>query len=226
MTVSQQHGWDELGPTYLVDVPRGPAATSIAVDAQVNPSELFDREAPLVVEIGTGNGEALLHAAQARPEQNFIGIDVYREGLARTMVQASKLGVHNLRLIEANAPEVLNTFLPAASVSEIRVFFPDPWHKTRHNKRRLISPDFIPVVARALKPNGIVRLATDWEEYATQMRDVFDSSSKFERCFSDEWAERFSGRPLTSFERKGQDAGRQIRDLCYRYVESRDSSLE
>lgn len=218
MRASEQQGWEDLQPKYLIDAPRGDGETSIAEGAQLSLSEIFSRKAPLIVEIGTGKGEAILHAAQTHPDHDFIGIDVYREGLAKTMIRANKLGIHNLRLVEANAPEVLDGFLPPDSVSELRIFFPDPWHKARHNKRRLISPSFMPVISRALQPSGVVRLATDWEEYAEQMREVFDASERFERCFAGDWAERFDGRPLTSFEHKGEQAGRQIRDLCYRRV--------
>lgn len=111
---------------------------------------------------------------------------------------------------------MLERLLPAASIDELWVFFSDPWPKARHNKRRLISPEFAELVARSLKPGGVLRLATDWEEYALQMRDVLDAADGFERNFAGEWDERFDGRVLTVFERKGSEAGRDIRDLSYR----------
>jgi tRNA (guanine-N7-)-methyltransferase len=132
------------------------------------------------------------------------------------MLDAERAGVHNLRLVEANAPEVLQHLLPPASVSELWLFFPDPWHKTKHTKRRLVTGEFANTAAAALRDGGMLRLATDWDEYARQMRDVLDDAAEFARDFEGEWAPRFEGRTLTSFERKGTRAGRAIRDLAYR----------
>lgn len=215
MTQAQEQAWNDHAATYLIEIERSGGITTVAEGSTRHPHELFGRSAPLVVEIGTGAGEAIVHAATEHPEHDFIGIEVYEAGLARTMLNAAKAGLSNLRLIEANAPEVLEHFLPAASVTEIRIFFPDPWHKARHNKRRLIQSRFTELAANVLVPGGIVRMATDWEEYAEQMRDVFDHTESFRRAFDTDWADRFDGRPITSFERKGQSKGRMIRDLTY-----------
>lgn len=220
MSEGQERAWESLSGFYLIEVPRGEAATSVHPDAVLDPAEAFGRRAPLVVEIGTGQGHAIVHAASAEPDVDHLAIEVFRAGLARTMLDADRAGARNLRLIEANAPEVIGSLLPEASVDEIRIFFPDPWHKKRHGKRRLIQEDFLAPAARALKEGGMLRLATDWEEYARQMRAVLDSSPAFERAFSGEWAERFGGRPVTAFERKGERAGRSIRDLAYRRTAS------
>lgn len=220
MTKAQEQAWQDHSATYLIDVTRSHGITTVAEGSTRHPDELFPSHAPLVVEIGTGAGEAIVHAAIEHPELNFLGIEVYEAGLARTMLNAAKAGLTNLRLIEANAPEVLEHFLPAQSVTEIRVFFPDPWHKARHNKRRLIQPRFTELAANVLVPGGLVRMATDWEEYAEQMRDVFDDAESFRRAFDTDWADRFDGRPITSFERKGQAKGRVIRDLTYVFTPS------
>lgn len=217
MTAAQENAWNLHSDLYLVQVERDGGATTVAKGVSQHPHEMFGREAPLVVEIGTGAGEALIHAATEHPEMNFLGLEVYQVGLARAMLNAHKGGLTNIRLIEANAAEVLEHFLPEATVSELRIFFPDPWHKARHNKRRLIVPSFIELASRVLVPGGIVRMATDWEEYAEQMRDVFDTAPTFLREFEDDWAERFAGRPITNFERKGTSKGRDIRDLTYRF---------
>jgi tRNA (guanine-N7-)-methyltransferase len=132
------------------------------------------------------------------------------------MLDADRAGAGNLRLVEANAPEVLEHLLPAASVDELWVFFPDPWHKKKHTKRRLVTAEFAAVAAAALKDGGVLRLATDWEDYAVQMRDVMTGAGDFEPAFTGEWASRFDGRVLTAFERKGARVGRDIRDLAYR----------
>ena len=216
MTPSQERAWEDFRHRYLVDVPHGRAATSVAEGATGDPREIFGREAPLVIEIGSGQGHAILHASQQRPDENFLAIEVFRAGLARTMIRAEAAGTENLRLVEANAPEVLERFLPAASADELWVFFPDPWAKARHTKRRLVNAEFAAIAARALKPGGVLRLATDWEDYAEQMREVMDAAPHFSRDFSGEWAPRHEGRILTAFEKKGSDKGREIRDLAYR----------
>lgn len=220
MTSGQEAAWAEHADAMLIQVERAAGSTSIADNLEFDIASAFGRVAPLIVEIGIGMGEAVVHAAKSHPDMNVLGIEVYRPGLAKTMLRAADAGVTNLRVIEANAPEVFEKLLSPGSVSELRVFFPDPWHKARHTKRRLIAPDFLEIVARALEPGGIVRLATDWQHYADQMREVFEASPKFEPAFEGTWAPRFDGRPVTKFERKGIQAGRTIRDLTYRRVYS------
>ena len=216
MSEAQERAFAELAPHYLLDVPRDVAWTSVHPAARLDPVAEYGRTAPLIVEIGSGQGHAIVHAASTRPEDDFLAVEVFRAGLARTMLDADKAGARNLRLVEANAPEVLATYLPEGSASEVWVFFSDPWHKKRHTKRRLIREGFGDVAARALTDGGMLRLATDWEDYALQMREVLDAEPHFERAFEGEWAERFDGRVMTAFERKGVAKGRDIRDLVYR----------
>ncbi|WP_165143057.1 tRNA (guanosine(46)-N7)-methyltransferase TrmB [Microbacterium endophyticum] len=215
MSDAQDRAWAELSDRFLWDVPRGEAETSVEPGAVADLTAVYGRSAPLIVEIGSGQGHAIIHAASSRPDVNFLAIEVFRAGLARTMLDADRAGVSNLRLAEANAPEVLQHLLPAASVDEIWVFFPDPWHKKKHTKRRLIAPEFTDIALGALRPGGRLRLATDWEDYAKQMRTVLDAAHGFARDFDGDWAERFEGRVLTAFERKGSRVGRDIRDLTY-----------
>jgi tRNA (guanine-N7-)-methyltransferase len=216
MTDGQERAWNDLAPRYLLPAPRADAAMSIRPGSAIVPAEVWGREAELVVEIGSGQGHAIVHAAASRPDRDFLAIEVFVAGLARTMLDADRAGVDNLRLVEANAPEVLQHLLPRGSVDEIWVFFPDPWHKTKHTKRRLVTAQFTAIAAGALRDDGMLRLATDWEHYARQMRDVLDAAPEFSRAFEGEWADRFDGRMLTAFERKGARAGREIRDLAYR----------
>jgi tRNA (guanine-N7-)-methyltransferase len=216
MSDAQERAWAELAEAYVVESPRDEAATSIRPGSAIDPEAVWGRDAPLIVEIGSGQGHAIVHAAASRPADDFLAIEVFRAGLARTMLDADKAGARNLRLVEANAPEVLEHLLPEASVSELWVFFPDPWHKKKHTKRRLVTPSFAALAARALKDSGTLRLATDWEDYALQMRAVLAAAEDFEPAFEGEWAPRFEGRVLTAFERKGARVGRDIRDLAYR----------
>ncbi|MBD8022139.1 tRNA (guanosine(46)-N7)-methyltransferase TrmB [Microbacterium sp. Sa1CUA4] len=216
MSDAQERAWSELAGTYVVESPRDLAATSIRPGSAIDPARVWGRHAPLIVEIGSGQGHAIVHAAASRPDDDFLAIEVFRAGLARTMLDADRAGARNLRLVEANAPEVLEHLLPEASVSELWVFFPDPWHKKKHTKRRLVTSAFAALAAHALTDGGMLRLATDWEDYALQMRAVLGDAADFEPAFEGEWAPRFDGRVLTAFERKGARVGRDIRDLAYR----------
>lgn len=216
MSDAQERAWQDLAPHYVIDVERDAAATSVRPGTSIDPATVFGRRAPLVVEIGSGQGHAIVHAATAAPERDFLAVEVFRAGLARTMLDADRDGVANLRLVEANAPEVLEHLLPAGSVDELWIFFPDPWHKAKHNKRRLVAPAFPPLAARALRDGGVLRLATDWEDYALQMRDVMAAAADFAPAFDGDWAPRFDGRVMTAFERKGLQKGREICDLVYR----------
>lgn len=215
MTDGQERAWTDLAPRYVLHAPRDEAATSVRPGAAIDPREVWGRDAALIVEVGSGQGHAIIHAASSRPDDDFLAVEVFTAGLARTMLDAEKAAVRNLRLVEANAPEVLEHLLPPGSVDELWIFFPDPWHKKRHNKRRLVTPEFAAIAARAVTDGGVLRLATDWEQYARQMREVLDAAPEFARAFEGEWSERFEGRVLTAFERKGTRAGREIRDLAY-----------
>ena len=216
MSEAQERAWTELAPHFVIDVTRDAAATSILPGSTIDPAAVWGREAPLVVEIGSGQGHAIVHAAASRPDADFLAIEVFKAGLARTMLDADRAGVGNLRLVEANAPEVLEHLLPEASVDELWVFFPDPWHKKKHTKRRLVTAEFAGIAARVLRDGGMLRLATDWEDYALQMREVMSAAADFDAAFEGEWAPRYPGRVMTAFERKGARVGRDIRDLSYR----------
>ncbi|MGC5222154.1 tRNA (guanosine(46)-N7)-methyltransferase TrmB [Micromonospora sp. DT81.3] len=216
MSEAQERAFAVHSEFYMLVPPRSLAATSVHPDARLDHRATYGRDAPLIVEIGSGQGHAIIHAATSRPGDDFLAVDVFRAGLARTMLDAERAGVRNLRLIEANAPEVLETLLPDGAADEVWVFFPDPWHKNKHTKRRLVKPPFGDIVAGALRDGGVVRLATDWEDYALQMRDVLDAAPDLERGFEGDWAPRFDGRVRTAFERKGAAKGRDIRDLTYR----------
>ncbi|WP_309080960.1 tRNA (guanosine(46)-N7)-methyltransferase TrmB [Zhihengliuella sp.] len=211
--------WEKYSDRYLYEVSRDIADTSVSRQEGFDQEAVFGRTAPLTVEIGSGLGEAIVTAAAAHPERDFLAVEVYAPGLAQLMLRAGKQDLTNVRVIQANAPEVLEHLLAPGSVDELWVFFPDPWHKSRHHKRRLVKESFADRAHRALRPGGLWRLATDWEEYAHQMREVLDPDARFENLYDGErggWAPRFEGRVQTSFETKALAAGRSIFDLAYR----------
>jgi tRNA (guanine-N7-)-methyltransferase len=164
----------------------------------------FGRKAPLIVEVGSGLGDAICHAAEQNPDQDFLAVEVYTPGLANTMIKINSRGLTNVRVVEANAPEVLSTMLPPGSVSELWIFFPDPWHKSRHHKRRLIQPEFAELAARAIKPGGLWRIATDWSNYAVHVRDVLAGSADFENLHNGE--RRGPESPLTQVWQSGVES--------------------
>ncbi|WP_285727669.1 tRNA (guanosine(46)-N7)-methyltransferase TrmB [Psychromicrobium xiongbiense] len=210
----REKAWEEHREQYLVQMPRLIADTSVDPDYRFDAAQAFGREAELVLEVGSGLGEAIAHAAAQTPERNFLAVEVYLPGLAQTVQRAAALGLDNVRVVQANAPEVLATACEPGSLAEVWTFFPDPWHKSRHEKRRLVTPAFAELVADALAPGGVWRLATDWEHYAEQMLEVGEGSSL--QNLHQDWAPRFEGRIVTSFENKALKAGRTIRDLTFR----------
>ena len=231
-------GFEGARQQYVIDVPRGPGLTSVDPDFALDPATLFGRRAPLIVEVGPGRGEQLVHFAKAHPEFNFLAFEVWVPGLARATVSAAQEGLSNVRLIEADAQQALKTSLPEASVSEVWTFFPDPWRKSRHRKRRLVAADFAGSVSRILADGGLWRLATDWEDYALQMLQVVEESADLENPLSIEisgevlaaetisdlaegslvpgaggFAPRFSGRIQTHFEERGLKDHRRSYDI-------------
>ncbi|WP_226913406.1 tRNA (guanosine(46)-N7)-methyltransferase TrmB [Gephyromycinifex aptenodytis] len=209
-----QQAWDEHHSRFVVEPARLTRSTSVDPTWRFEAEAVFGRRAPLVVEIGSGTGDAIIAAALAQPERDHLAVEVYRPGIARTIVLAQRHHVNNLRVIQADARALVDDGLEPHSVSELRVFFPDPWPKARHHKRRLIDGSFAAAAARVLEPGGALRLATDWQDYADVMREVCDAEPLLSACH-DGWAPRFEQRPLTRFERKGLEAGRAIRDLEY-----------
>ena len=171
----------------------------------------FGRDAPLVVEIGSGVGEATAALAAARPEVDVLALEVWRPGVADTLWKLHDAGAENVRLCSLDAAWTLEQRLAPGSLAGLWTFFPDPWPKTRHHKRRLVGPAFAALAASRLAPGAVWRLATDWADYAEQMQAVLDAEPQLEGGRIERWAER----PVTRFERKGLDVGREIVDLAY-----------
>ena len=206
-TAGQQRALAQLWPKYGVEF--SPAALDLPT--------LFGRAAPRMLEIGFGAGEALLEFASAHPEIDCIGVEVHRPGVGRLLLGAEAATLCNLRVICHDAVEVLQHQLPPASIALVHIFFPDPWPKKRHHKRRLIQPAFVELLATVIAPGGTLRLATDWEPYAQHMREVIDASSAFANIAADAgFVARSAERTLTRFERRGQRLGHGVWDLEYR----------
>jgi len=203
LTPSQQRALDELWPSYGIDVGREP----LDFDA------LFGRHASVVLEIGFGNGDTLVQQARDNPELNFVGIDVHEPGVGHCLMKAKDAGVSNLRLVKHDAIEVLRDQIPAESLQRVNIYFPDPWPKKRHHKRRMIQAEFLELLASRLKPHGALHIATDWANYAEQIDEVLDHSAIF-AC--DERREHGGDEPLdrprTKFEQRGLRKGHRIFD--------------
>jgi tRNA (guanine-N7-)-methyltransferase len=174
-------------------------------------ADWFGREAPLIVEIGSGVGEATGVLAAARPAYDVLALEVWRPGVASSLARVAEAGATNVRFCSVDAVWVLETLIPRDGLAELWTFFPDPWPKTRHHKRRLVNARFAALAASRLTPGGVWRLATDWQDYAEQMRSVLDAEPALTGGVVPRWEER----PVTKFERKGLEAGRSITDLCY-----------
>jgi tRNA (guanine-N7-)-methyltransferase len=176
----------------------------------------FGRPAPRVLEIGFGNGEQLLFAAQNEPARDFIGVEVHGPGVGRLLNAAAEAGLTNLRVYQHDAVEVLEHEIAPASLDEVRIYFPDPWHKKRHNKRRLVQPGFVGLLCDRLRPGGLLHLATDWENYAEHMWDVLDAEPRLHsRAGARGFVPRPEWRRQTHFETRGLKLGHGVWDLLY-----------
>jgi tRNA (guanine-N7-)-methyltransferase len=205
LTPGQARALEELWPRF-----------GLEADDPVDLDAAFGRRARRVLEIGFGNGEVLLAAAAEHPEQDFLGIEVHRPGVGRLLLGIEATGLRNVRVFCHDAVEVLAQ-LAEHSIDEVRVFFPDPWHKKRHHKRRLIQPGFVDALAPRLVAGGRLHLATDWAPYAEHMREVMEAREDFvNEAGEGRFAERPASRPQTHFEKRGLKLGHQVFDLLYR----------
>ncbi len=206
MTESQQAAYDKYWPSKGLTV----------ADGMLDWPVVFGNNGPVVLEIGFGMGASLAAMAAAAPQNNYIGVEVHSPGVGRILHLMEERGVENIRLFCHDAVEVLAQCVPDASLDRVQIYFPDPWHKKRHNKRRLIKPSFVQQLRRKLKVGGVMHMATDWEHYAEQMMEVMSAAEGFANqaqpfCYS----ERPDYRPLTKFEQRGQRLGHGVWDLLF-----------
>lgn len=221
MNPSQRQALERLAPRYLVEVPSGELSTSIAPGSRVDWDAIFGRAvgpggAELRVEIGSGTGDALVADALANPDAALVGFEVYERAVASTMVKLDAAGANNVRLLMVDGVQGLAELFEPGALGRLATFFPDPWPKKRHHKRRLVSPTFAALVASRLAPGGHWLLATDWPDYAEQMREVLDACPDLVSTHPGGWAPRPAARPITKFERRGLADGRPVADLDYR----------
>lgn len=189
----------------------------LTIDAgRLDSVDCFGRAAPLVFEIGFGMGQSLAEMAQAEPGKDFIGVEVHTPGVGKLMMLCEQWQLSNVRIYEADAIDVIDQCLSPNSVDRFQLYFPDPWHKTKHHKRRIVQPEFLARVERLLKPGGILHFATDWQNYAEHMLQLLEASPGFNNADSGgAYSAKPSWRPETKFERRGQRLGHGVWDLIY-----------
>jgi tRNA (guanine-N7-)-methyltransferase len=205
MTRAQHEALERLGNTYL-----------ISENDLRDLDRIFKRRAPRMLEIGFGMGDALADMAKAQPQCDYLGIEVHRPGIGSLLLKLEKDAVANVQIVCADAVEVLQRHLPDASLDAVYLFFPDPWPKTRHHKRRIVQPEFAELVGNKLKPGGIFHMATDWKDYARHMLAVMEAAPDYVNAAgAGAFSPRPPGRPLTKFERRGQRLGHGVWDLVF-----------
>ena len=205
-TSAQRKALDELLPRFGIEYE----------DRRLDLIALFGREAPVVLDIGFGNGEALLTSAVNNPDRDYLGIEIHEPGIGHLLILLERAGVTNVRLIKADAVDVIANMLDDASLDGINIFFPDPWPKKRHHKRRLVQPALAGQCARTLKLNGRLHIATDWESYAEHIREVLTATETFNVVPPDRLeTETAALRPPTKFERRGRLLGHDVWDFVY-----------
>ena len=207
MTVAQERAWAELWPGFGLE----------SADAPLDLASVFGREAPRTLEIGFGNGESLVSLAAEHPERDFLGIEVHRPGVGHLLLRIEELGLPNLRVICRDAVEVLERCIAGAALDEVLLYFPDPWPKKRHHKRRIVQPGFVALVASRLRPGGVLRMATDWQPYAEHMLAIAGACATLRNDSAEgDYVPRPASRPVTRFERRGQRLGHGVWDLAFR----------
>jgi tRNA (guanine-N7-)-methyltransferase len=206
LTVAQQHALDELWPHY------GIASTDLLLDFE----DYFERQAEIIVEIGFGNGESTWRMAQQEPDKDFIAIEVHQPGVGHLLMALDKNHIENVRIACEDAVPFLKQRIPTGSLAGIRIYFPDPWPKKRHHKRRIIQPEFVSQLARSMAKGGTLHLATDWQPYADHMLEVMQASPDFSNLSpTGDYCDKPDWRPDTKYEKRGENLGHDVRDMLF-----------
>ena len=205
ITDSQQKAMDELWPRF-----------GLEADTPLAPLALFGNEHPIVLEIGFGNGDSLVEMAKNDPSTNFVGIEVHKPGVGHILIKIREAGIENLRVYAHDAIDILNLCVSDHTLQRVQLFFPDPWHKTRHHKRRIVKKEFLDLIARKLRSGGHFHAATDWEHYAYDIAERLSESEHFHSSDTESpFSPRPEYRPLTKFEARGHRLGHGVWDLIW-----------
>ncbi|MCP3660918.1 MAG: tRNA (guanosine(46)-N7)-methyltransferase TrmB [Gammaproteobacteria bacterium] len=207
LTKGQEKAFETIWPEYGIDFEGKP----------LDLPTIFGNRNPVYLEIGFGNGDSLARMAQANPDRNYLGIEVHRPGVGHLLIKIEALGLTNLRLMRHDGVEVMKLGITDGALAGAYLFFPDPWHKKRHNKRRILNPEFVTELARTIHSGGQFHAATDWDEYAQQMLQVLEASGPFENTAgTGNFTPRPAERPLTKFEQRGERLGHGVWDLIFK----------
>ena len=207
LTKGQQRALDELYPQY---------GLTLSTDERIDSGTIFNNQQPLHLEIGFGNGQTLTSMATAQPHNNYMGIEVHRPGVGNALLQIEQTGLTNVRVLCEDAVEVLKNNISENSLAAVYIFFPDPWHKKKHHKRRLVQVEFINLLKQKLSQGGCLHMATDWEEYAQHMMQVMGNVDGFTNLAGPgQYSEKPAYRPLTKFEQRGLRLGHGVWDLLF-----------
>lgn len=208
LTKGQDDALQRLWPEFGIE--RG--------DSELDLANLFGDHSPITLEIGFGDGVSLATMAANAPEQNFIGIEVHRPGVGRLLHLIEENNLTNLKVMDDDAVEIIKNRIPDGSLDRVQLFFPDPWHKKRHNKRRIVQDEFVKLIASKLSQNGVFHLATDWEPYAEHMAEVMEASADFKSHAATAYSPKPDARPTTKFETRGLKLGHGVWDLLYQKI--------
>ncbi|WP_428353052.1 tRNA (guanosine(46)-N7)-methyltransferase TrmB [Methyloprofundus sp.] len=206
MTAAQKQALDTLWGKYCLDH-----------EASCDFATIFGRSAPVILEIGFGNGESLAKTAVENPDQDYIGIEVHKPGVGNLLAQLERQDISNVRIFYHDAIEILEKCIPAHSLSAVHLFFPDPWHKRKHHKRRIVRPSFVHLIAQKLVAGGYFHAATDWQHYAQHILKILNGAEFFtNQSFTQDYCPRPDYRPLTKFEQRGLRLGHGVWDLIFK----------
>lgn len=208
LTKSQEQALNNEWPIFGIE--RG--------ESELQLKSLFGNDAPITLEIGFGNGVSLATMAEQSPDKNFIGIEVHRPGVGRLLHLIREMELKNLRVMDDDAVEIIKKRIPEGSLDRVQLFFPDPWHKKRHNKRRIVQSDFVSLIASRMQKGGVFHMATDWEPYAEHMVEVMEASAEFKSLSDGPYSPKPDSRPTTKFENRGLNLGHGVWDLLYEKV--------
>ncbi len=206
LTRGQQRGLEKIWPLFGIEHDSG----------LLDLDEIFARSAPRILEIGFGNGASLAEQARQHPENDYLGIEVHRPGVGNLLQVIERDGLSNIRVMQEDAVEILRDQIPLDSLDKVQLFFPDPWHKKKHHKRRIVQPEFAALLHERLKQGGVFHMATDWQHYAEYMLEIMNAAPGYKNISeTNDYVPRPDSRPMTKFEKRGHRLGHGVWDLMF-----------